>query len=94
MLATKKPEKKCPNCGSKNLNWKVVYSHLGAPGYNGFCLDCKAVMKGREPPGLVRGKALEQGELKGVDCLDKRITSLPCDTQIGILRERQKHLYR
>ena len=47
---------------------------------------------GRETPELTRGRNLERGELKDVDCMDKRVTSLSCDTQIGLLRERQKHL--
>ena len=89
----RKPEKKCPNCGSKRINWKVVRDGLGNPFYNGLCLACNAVMKGREPPEVTRGRNLERGELKDVSCMSKRITSLSCDTQIGILRERQKHLF-
>lgn len=84
-----KPEKKCPLCGGK-INWKVVHDCWGVPAYNGLCLNpkCNAVMRGRETPEVTRGKKLERGELKGVDCMDKRITSLSCDTQIGILRQR------
>lgn len=89
----RKPEKKCPNCDSKDIDWKIVRDELGTPSYNGLCKNCNAIMRGREPPEITRGRKLEKGELKGVYCMDKRITSLSCNTQIGILRERQKHLH-
>lgn len=93
MRKQKLPEKKCPVCGGK-IDWKVVHSEMGAPAYNGLCQTpgCNTLLKDRETPEVTRGKELERGELKGVDCMDKRITSLSCDTQIGLLRERQKHL--
>ena len=89
MRQQKLPEKKCPVCGGK-IDWKVIHNKLGAPSYNGLCENhkCNAIIKGRETPEITRGKELERGELKGVHCMDKRITSLPCDVQIGILRQR------
>ena len=84
----KKPEKCCPECKGE-INWKVVWK-LGAPQYNGLCKKCNIVFRKRETPEVTRGKQLERGELNGVDCMDKRITSLSLQTQLGILRERQK----
>jgi len=90
----RKPEKKCPVCGSK-ISWKTVHGELGQPSYNGLCTKpgCNILLMDRETPQLTRGRNLERRELKGIDCMDKRITSLSCDVQIGILRERQKHLH-
>jgi len=87
----KKPEVCCPECEGR-IDWRVVWNKLGAPQYNGLCKKCNAVFRGRETPEVTRGKELERGELKGVDCMDRRITSLSVQTQLGILRERQKHL--
>lgn len=87
----KKPEKYCPKCKGQ-INWKVIWNDLGAPQYNGICKKCNIVLRGRETPEVTYGKELERGILKGVHCLDRRITSLSIQTQLGILRERQKHL--
>jgi len=87
----KKPEKCCPECKGE-INWKVVWNGVGAPQYNGLCKKCNIVLRKRETPEVTRGKQLERGELNGVDCMDKRITSLSLQTQLGILRERQNHL--
>ena len=88
-----KPEKVCPSCGGR-VHWKTVIYASGAPIYNGLCINkkCNAVIKGREHPEITKGKNMAK-ELKGVDCMDKRITSLPCNVQIGILRERQKNIF-
>ncbi len=82
----KSPEKRCPLCKGK-LSW-ITVRRLGAPSANGICPKCNIVLRGREAPEITRGKALEKGEMKGVHCMDKRITRLPCDVQIGILRQR------
>lgn len=89
----RRPEENCPVCGSR-ISWKTVHGELGQPTYNGLCTrpGCNTLFIGRETPQLTRGRNLERGEFKGVDCMDRRITSLPCDAQIGLLRERQKHL--
>jgi hypothetical protein len=84
------PEEQCPKCKSK-IDWKVVWSELGAPAYNGICKKCNIILTGRETPEVTRGKELERGELKNVSCLDRRITSLSTQAQLGILRQRQKH---
>ena len=85
----KKPDEKCPVCGSK-ISWKTVHGEMGQPYYNGLCIKpgCNTVLMCRETPRVTRGRNLERGELKGVPCMDKRITRLPCDVQIGILRQR------
>ncbi len=88
------PEKECPECKGK-IEWKVVRSNLGSPQYNGHCSKCAIVFRDREAPQITEGKKLErEGEIKGkpinkMTALDRRITRLPCDVQIGILRERQ-----
>ena len=81
----KKPEKKCPNCGSQDINWKTVYGPFGAPKYNGLCLGCNAVMRGRETPDLARGRELAGGK----ELNRKELYSLPGDVQLGYLREIQ-----
>lgn len=83
----KKPEKYCPECKGE-ISWKVVWNDLGSPQYNGVCKKCNIIFKGRETPEVTYRKQLERGELKGVDCLDSRITRLSTQVQLGILRER------
>ena len=93
----KKPEKKCPECKGP-MEWKVVHSLLGAPSTTVFCSKCNLVGTGREAPQVAEGKELERSgkingkPIKDMAAMDKRITRLPCDVQIGILRERQKDL--
>ncbi len=77
----------CPQCEGK-IHWKVVHSELGAPMYNGHCPKCAIVFRNRETPEVTKGRVLAK-ELIGVGAMDKRITSQSCDTQIGILREKQ-----
>lgn len=95
----KKPEKKCPECKGL-IEWIIVHNAWGAPTANGLCRKCNIHFRGREAPEVTKGKALEKsGEIDGkavkdMHCMNKRITRLPCDVQIGILRERQKHLHR
>lgn len=83
-----KPEKKCPECGGR-ISW-ITVTALGAPTVNGMCMNkkCNNVFRGRESPEITRGKEMAK-ELEGVSCMDKRITRLPCNVQIGILRARQ-----
>ena len=81
------PEKKCPKCKDP-INWKVVHSDLGAPIYNGLCVRCNIVFKGRETPELAKGKELERSGATQNKTW-KEIARYPCDVQIGILRERQ-----
>jgi len=83
-----KPEKKCPKCDGP-LSWKIVRNKWGAPTVNGLCSKCNIILRGREAPEITKGLKLEKsGVLKGVHCMDKHITSLPCDVQIGVLRQR------
>lgn len=83
------PEKECPECGGK-LTWKLVRNSWGSPQVNGLCSKCNIVLRGRKAPGISKGERLErEGVTSGISCLDKRITNLPCDVQIGILRQRQ-----
>ena len=88
------PEKKCPEC-SGSISWKIVYNVWGAPTANGICRKCNIVFRGREAPEITKGKNMERHykigdtEVKDMHCMDKRITRLPCNVQIGILRERQ-----
>ncbi len=92
LKGTVKAETECPECGGY-LSWMVVHE-LGAPMYNGLCGKCNIILRWREAPEISRGKALEKyGEIDGtpvkdMKAMDKRITRLPCDVQIGILRER------
>jgi hypothetical protein len=92
-----KPEKHCPECKGP-INWKVVRNTFGSPVVNGLCTKCNIIFRRREAPHVTEGKNLERdGTLNGtpvseIDCMDRRITSLPIDVQIGILRERQKNL--
>ena len=94
-----KPEKKCPKCKGP-IDWKIHHNEWGAPTASGWCKKCNYFFKGREAPEVAKGKRLERnGEIDGVPikdiyCMDKRISSLPCDVQIGILRERQKDLFK
>ncbi len=94
MIEGLKVETECPECG-RSIDWKVIYE-LGSPQYNGLCRNCNIVLRGREAPDITRGKSLEEsGEIGGtpvkdMEVMDKRITSLPCDVQIGILRERHR----
>ncbi len=81
------PERQCPECKGP-LSWKTVRNGLGAPTANSFCPKCNIVLRKREAPEITRGKQLERREMKGIHCMDKRITRLPCDVQIGILRQR------
>lgn len=89
----KLPERKCPECGGR-ISWITVHE-LGAPTYSGLCKKCNIVFRGRETPHITKGKNLERnGKIEGISvkdihAMDKRITSLPCDVQIGILRARQ-----
>jgi hypothetical protein len=88
------PEKECPECKGE-ISWKIVRNDYGAPFANGLCSNCNIVFRGREAPEIRQGMNLEKhGEVDGVPikdmhCMDKRITKLSCDTQIGILRQRQ-----
>ncbi len=90
-----KRESKCPNCGSTNLIWTKVRGDFGAAADNGHCLSCNAVLRGRECAEVSLGKHLEKdGYVEGVAykdiyCLDKRITRLSGDTQLGLLRQRK-----
>lgn len=82
-----KPEKECPDCGGR-IQWKTIHGAFGKPLYNGLCPKCNIVIKGRETPQLAKGRNMAK-DLIGVGAMDKRITSQPCDVQIGILRELQ-----
>ena len=83
-----KPETKCPECNG-SISWITIHGGLGQPLYNGICHKCNIVLRGRETPELRRGRLMEK-ELRGVFVMDERITSLPTDVQIGILRERHR----
>ncbi len=83
-----KPEKKCPECKGP-ISWITVRDDFGSPRANGLCSKCNIVFRGREAPEITKGMKLEKsGATQGIHCMDKRITSLPCDVQIGILRQR------
>lgn len=90
-----KPETECPECAGP-IDWIVVRGTLGKSMYNGLCEKCCIVLRDREVPDVTRGKILEKdgkvGDIfiKDIGALDKRITSLPGDVQIGILRERHR----
>ncbi len=81
------PEKECPECNGK-IQWITVHSAYGAPIYQGHCPKCNIIFRGRETPQVAKGKRMAK-DLIGVGCMDKRITSQPCDVQIGILRAKQ-----
>ena len=83
-----KPETKCPECNG-SIDWITIHDVGGEPLYNGICHKCNIIFKSRETPELRRGRLMEK-ELRGVYVLDKRITSLPTDVQLGILRERHR----
>jgi len=93
----RQPETQCPECGGP-ISWKVIHGALGRPQYNGICPKCNIVLRDREAPDIKRGKSLyRDGIIDGtpvrdMHCMDKRITSLPCDVQIGILREEHRQL--
>lgn len=92
MKEQKLPEKECPECKGK-LEWKLVRNNWGGPGYNGLCKKCNLVIFDREVPEITKGKAMERnGETKDIHAMDERITDLPVDVQLGILRERQKEV--
>ena len=79
-------EENCPECGGR-IHWRTIH-HIGAPIYNGHCPKCNIVFRNRETPQIAKGKRMAK-DLIGVHCMDKRITSQPCDVQIGILRAKQ-----
>jgi len=82
------PEEYCPECKRK-ISWKTIHNNFGAPQANGLCMNCNVVFLNREAPDVTRGKNLEKtGITINLYCLDERITSLPCDVQIGIFRQR------
>lgn len=93
----KLPEKECPECKGE-INWKISHESLGSPKANGLCKKCNIIFWNREPPEITEGKKLERkGKIKGtliknIPALDDRITSLPSNVQLGILRERQKEM--
>ena len=87
-VSQRKCEKVCPRCKGA-IDWKIVYGSFGAPQANGLCTTCNVVFRNREAPEVSRGRALELGELAGVDAMDARILSLPGNVQLGILRQRQ-----
>lgn len=88
------PEKECPECGGK-ISWKSFVTIFGSPFVNGLCSKCNIIFRNRQDPQVTEGENLElEGEIGGVKikdipAMDKRITSLPCNVQIGILRQRQ-----
>jgi len=90
----KLPEKNCPKCKGP-IHWTVVRDSFGSPSVNGSCNKCMFMFREREAPQITEGMSLEyNGKIKGtpiknIGALDKRITSLPCDVQLGILRQRQ-----
>jgi len=90
-----KPEKECPECKGP-ISWKIVRDSFGTARTNGLCRNCNIVFRGREAPEIRRGinmerhgKDVDGTPYKDMYAMDKRITRLPCDVQIGILRARQ-----
>lgn len=78
--------KKCPACGGK-ISMGRATSFSGQVGWR--CTQCNAFSFQRhEHPEITRGKAMAR-DLEGVHYMDKQITRLPCNVQIGILRARQ-----
>jgi hypothetical protein len=53
---------------------------------------CNVSAKMQDSRGVKEGRKRVK-EFEGIDALDKRILCLPPPVQIGILRERQRHLY-
>lgn len=85
----KLPEKECPECHGE-ISWIIVRDEWGSPQANGHCGKCSLVFRNREAPEITEGMELEHsGSTKGIPAMDERITRLPCDVQLGILRERQ-----
>lgn len=80
----------CPEC-EKPMRWQEGLLNEGSrDGTVGryYCPDCHLNMRQTESKAIRKGKALAH-ELEGVATMDKRITRLPGDVQIGVLRARQ-----
>jgi len=82
----------CPECG-KPMSWTEGLlwggARDGAMGRYG-CMPCRLFKKPGESRAMQRGRELANSdEFIGVYAMDKKITSLSCNTQIGLLRERQ-----
>ena len=78
--------KQCPACGG------AISVSRGNETRAGWCCTTKGCavfgFKDYDSFGVTEGKRIS-GDYDGVSALDKRITSLPVNVQIGILRKRQ-----
>ena len=68
----------------------IITDVRGSGAYNNaasyICRGCGAIGRGHEHPQITRGRRVA-GEFKNVPVMDKRMTRLQCNVQIGILRE-------
>jgi len=84
---------KCPDC-KKEMKWiEGLLSDAGSRDmtYGRYaCDDCRIYMNKQESRGLRIGKGLSlQNEFKDAQAMDKVITDLPGEQQIGFLRAIQ-----
>lgn len=79
---------KCPECKT-TMKWQEgLLSDSGRNMSVGrhYCMDCRIFKKPVESRAIRKGRRLAK-DLKGVHCMDKRITQYSATVQIGILRE-------
>ena len=78
---------KCPACGGK-IKFSSSTDDTTKSGWS--CSSCNAFSFAvHDNPEITKGKRMSS-RFDKVHCMDKSITKLPCDVQIGILRERQR----
>ena len=82
---------KCPGCGSSSI--KLSTGTLGDATKSGWsCSECNAFsFKEHDHPQITIGKRMSKN-YDGVSAMDKSITHLPCNVQLGILRDRHRRL--
>lgn len=88
---------KCPLC-KKPMKWKEgLLTDAGSRdmtvGRYYYPSPCNVSAKMQDSRGIKEGRKRAK-EFEGVGATDQRILALPTSVQIGILRERQKYLFK
>ena len=86
---------KCPEC-KKTMKWQeglLRDGHRNMTSGKYYCPDCNLYGKTKESKAVREGRKLAK-ELSKYPAMHKEITKYPVAVQIGILRERQKNLWK
>lgn len=78
---------KCPGCGAK-ISWISGCSDSTKAGWN--CTKCNAFSFAEHEHPEISGGIKMSSDFDDVGAMDKSITHLPCNVQIGILRGRHQ----